>query len=155
VVALVRTAGSAGAVRDRAVALLGELAVDARELDRVVTAELDALDRLAVDAGALAALGDPHVDRRLDERTSEVAHTALLLVAVQARSSAIARAARAVRSASGLGERARAVEILDATLPRAVAARVVPLLDPGALAARVQRRGCRARSRSTTPSPPS
>ncbi len=144
VVALVRTAGlGRRGARDRAVALLGELAVDARELDRVVTAELDALDRLAVDAGALAALGDPHVDRRLDERTSEVAHTALLLVAVQARSSAIARAARAVRSASGLGERARAVEILDATLPRAVAARVVPLLDPGALAARVH--GARGR----------
>lgn len=144
VVALVRTAGlGRRGARDRAVALLGELAVDARELDRVVIAELDALDRLAVDAGALAALGDPHLDRRLDERLSEVAHTALLLVAAQARASAIARAARAVRSATGVGERARAVEILDATLPRAVAARVVPLLDPGALAARVH--GARAR----------
>ena len=109
----------------------------------MVTAELDALDRLAVDAGALSALGDPLLDRRLDERLREVAHTALLLVAAQARSGAVARAARAVRAATTIGERARAVEILDATLPRAIAARVVPMLDPGALAARVH--GARAR----------
>jgi hypothetical protein len=144
VVALVRTAGlGRRGARDRAVALLGELAVDVRELARVVTAELDALDRLAVDAGALSALGDPLLDRRLDERLREVAHTALLLVAAQARSGAVARAARAVRAATTIGERARAVEILDATLPRAIAARVVPMLDPGALAARVH--GARAR----------
>ncbi|MEZ4401863.1 MAG: hypothetical protein R3B06_17675 [Kofleriaceae bacterium] len=144
VVALVRTAalGRRGA-RDRAVALLGELAVTPATLDDVVATELDTLDELAVQAGALAALGDAMLDRRLDERLAEVGHTALLLVAVQAGARDIARAARAVRSATTLGERARAVEILDATLPRAVAARVVPILDPGALPARVH--GARVR----------
>ena len=137
-VALVRTAGlGRRGARDRAVALLGELAVRPRELDPLVAAELDALDRLAVHAGALASLGDRALDRRLDERLAEVGHTALSLVAAQDRSGAIARAARAARTAATVAERARAVEILDATLPRAIAARVVPLLEPGPLPARV------------------
>ena len=136
-VALVRTAGlGRRGARDRAVALLGELAVRPRELDPLVAAELDALDRLAVHAGALASLGDRALDRRLDERLAEVGHTALSLVAAQDRSGAIARAARAARTAATVAERARAVEILDATLPRAIAARVVPLLEPGPLPAR-------------------
>ncbi|MBK9032741.1 MAG: hypothetical protein IPL61_15975 [Myxococcales bacterium] len=117
--------------------------MSARALDAVVEAELDALDQLAVHAGALTALGDHALDRRLDERLAEVGHTALLLVAAQARARSIARAARALRAAATVGERARAVEILDATLPRAIAARIVPVVDPGALAARVH--GARAR----------
>jgi hypothetical protein len=125
------------AARDRAAALLGELAMPTRELDRLVARELDLLDQLAARAAALAALGERRLERRLEERLGERAHGVLLLAAAQLRAPAIARAARALRSATGVGERARAVEILDATLPRTLAARLIPLLDPGPLAARL------------------
>lgn len=141
---LVRVAtGGRRLARDRAAALLGELAVPTGELDRLVEAELAELDQLASRAGALAALRERHLERRLDERLAERSHSALLLTAVAARAPAITRAARSLRGAVTIGERARGVERLDAALPRAIAARLVPILDPGPLAARVH--GARAR----------
>jgi len=140
IVALVRAAGlGRRAARDRAVALLGELAVSADAVEALVLAELDALDRVAVHAATLAQLGDRWLDRRQDERLAEIGHTALLLVAAQTGARPIARAARQLRAAQSLDERARAVELLDAALPRAVAIRLVPLLEPGALATRSHR----------------
>ena len=136
---LARAAGfGRRAARDRALALLRELPVTTRTLDRLVDAELDALDRGALHAAALADLRDPWVTRRLGERLDEIGHTTLLLVAARERSTAIAAGARLLRHAHGKDERARALEALDAALPRALALRLLPALDAGELAARVR-----------------
>ena len=84
--------------RDRAAALLADLPVTPAALDRLIDAELDALDQTHLALGALgahAAPGDALLARRLDERLREIARTVLLLVAARRRSPAIARAAAA------------------------------------------------------------
>ncbi|HEX4452454.1 MAG TPA: cyclic nucleotide-binding domain-containing protein [Kofleriaceae bacterium] len=133
--------------RDRAAALLGELPVTSTVLDRLILAELDALD--ATDA-ALATITDARAPveqllaRRLAERLHEIAHTVLLIVAAQQRSPAVARAAVLWRHAHGAQERARTLAVIEAALPRGYARRVVDAVDelaPGERAAAVIARG--------------
>ncbi len=115
--------------RDRAAALLAELPVTPVAIDRLVDAELDALEQTAA---ALAILGDPGdalLARRLDERLREIAHTVLLLVAARRRSRAIARAAVAWRHARAGQERARALAVIEAALPRALVGRLIEAVD--------------------------
>ena len=134
---LARAAGfGRRAARDRALALLRELPVTTTILDRLVAAELDALDAAALRAASLSTLPDPWITRRLGERLDEIGHTSLLLIAARERSSAIATGARLFRHARGKDERARALEALDAALPRAVAVRILPTLESGDLASR-------------------
>ena len=136
---LARAAGfGRRAARDRALALLRELPVTTAILDRLVAAELDALDAAALRGAALASLREPWVARRLGERLDEIGHTSLLLIAARERSEAIATGARLFRHARGRDERARALEALDAALPRAVAVRLLPALDTGDLHARAR-----------------
>ncbi len=147
---LARAAGfGRRAARDRALALLRDLPVTTATLDRLVAAELDALDRGALHAAELAGLGDPWVTRRLGERLDEIGHTTLLLVAARERSPAIAGGTRLLRHAHGKEERARALEALDAALPRALAVRLLPALDAGDLVSRA--RGARSRVRGAAP----
>ncbi|HUQ02477.1 MAG TPA: cyclic nucleotide-binding domain-containing protein [Kofleriaceae bacterium] len=141
---LARAAGfGRRAARDRALALLRELPVTTTILDRLVAAELDALDGAALRSAALSSLRDPWIVRRLGERLDEIGHTSLLLIAAREKSSAIATGARLFRLARGKDERARALEALDAALPRAVAIRILPTLETGDLPSRA--RGASAR----------
>lgn len=127
---LARAAGfGRRAARDRALALLRELPVTTAILDRLVAAELDALDAAALRGAALASLRDPWIVRRLGERLDEIGHTSLLLIAAREKSAAVATGARLFRLARGKDERARALEALDAALPRAVAVRILPALE--------------------------
>ncbi|HTR51022.1 MAG TPA: cyclic nucleotide-binding domain-containing protein, partial [Kofleriaceae bacterium] len=113
--------------RDRAAALLAELPVTPATLDRLVDAELDALERTS---GALAAFSDDAlVARRLEERLHEIAHTVLLLVAARGRSRSIARAASQWRHARGAHERARTLAVIEAALPRPLVGRLVEVVD--------------------------
>ncbi|MCL4225684.1 MAG: cyclic nucleotide-binding domain-containing protein [Myxococcales bacterium] len=147
---LARAAGfGRRAARDRALALLRELPVTTPLLDRLVAAELDALDAAVLRAAALATLHDPWIRRRLGERLDEIGHTALLLIAARERSADIAAGARLFRHARGKDERGRALEALDAALPRAVAVRLLPPLDGGELVART--RAARERLRAEPP----
>ncbi|MFN0249106.1 MAG: MFS transporter [Kofleriaceae bacterium] len=115
--------------RDRAAALLAELPVTAGALDRLVDAELDALDATHAAIAVLDQPGDELLARRLDERLREIAHTVLLLVAARRRSRAIADAAKAWRHARGAHERARTLAVIDAALPRALVSRLVEAVD--------------------------
>ncbi|HEY4240623.1 MAG TPA: cyclic nucleotide-binding domain-containing protein, partial [Kofleriaceae bacterium] len=115
--------------RDRAVALLRDLPVTPGTLDRLVDAELDALDQTSAAVAVMTEPGDELIARRLDERLREIAHTVLLLVAAQQRSSAIERAAVAWRRAQHPVERARALAVIDAALPRALVKRLVETVD--------------------------
>jgi hypothetical protein len=115
--------------RDRAAALLAELPVTPATIDRLVDAELDALDQTGAAHAAMTEPGDELVARRLDERLREIAHTVLLLVAARRRSRAIARAAVAWRRARGKRERARALAVIDAALPHALRTRLVDAVD--------------------------
>jgi hypothetical protein len=115
--------------RDRAAALLAELPVTAVALDRLVDAELDALEQTAAALAVLREPGDALVAHRLDERLREIAHTVLLLVAARRRSQAIAKAAVAWRHARGAYERARTLAVIDAALPRALVHRLVEAVD--------------------------
>ncbi|HVV88736.1 MAG TPA: cyclic nucleotide-binding domain-containing protein, partial [Kofleriaceae bacterium] len=124
--------------RDRALALLRELPVTAVVLDLLIAAELAALDRVVLHASALVELGDPWVQRRMDERVGELGHTTLLLVAARERSTVIAHAARLLRAARGPVERARALEALDAGLPRNLALVLLPALEDVAPAVRAR-----------------
>ena len=143
---LARAAGfGRRAARDRALALLRELPVTASILERLVAAELDALDAAALRGAALASLRDPWIARRLGERLDEIGHTSLLLIAAREKSAAIATGARLFRFARGKDERARALEALDAALPRAVAIRVLPALEAGDLVSRARAAGERLR----------
>ncbi|MCE9575946.1 MAG: hypothetical protein K8W52_22535 [Deltaproteobacteria bacterium] len=117
------------AARDRAVALLGALPVTGAELDRLLEAELDALDRTCAHLGLLAELGGGAVGRRLDERAREIAHTVLLLCAARLRSRPIAEAARVFARAPDAAIRARALAVIDAALPRALVGRLVHAID--------------------------
>ncbi len=113
--------------RDRAAALLHDLPVTAATIDRLIDAELDALDQTHV---ALAVMhGDELLARRLDERLAEIAHTVLLLVAARRRSRAIAQAALAWRHARGGLERARTLAVIEAALPRTLVRRLVEAVD--------------------------
>ncbi|HEY1557983.1 MAG TPA: cyclic nucleotide-binding domain-containing protein [Kofleriaceae bacterium] len=126
---LIATAGwGRRLARDRAAALLAELPVTPATIDRLVDAELDALERTS---GALAVLGgeDELVARRLEERLHEIAHTVLLLVAARRRSRAIARAAAQWRHARGKHERARTLAVIEAALPRPLVGRLVEAVD--------------------------
>jgi hypothetical protein len=115
--------------RDRAVALLGELPVTRAELDRLLDAELDALDHTCAHLGLLADLGGGAVARRLDERAREIAHTVLLLCSIRLRSRPIAGAARVFARAPDGAVRARALAVIDAALPRALVARLVHAVE--------------------------
>lgn len=115
--------------RDRAAALLAELPVTPVTIDRLVDAELDALEQTAAAIAVLTEPGDELLARRLDERLREIAHTVLLLVAARRRSRAIARAAVAWRHARGSLERARTLAVIDAALPRALVGRLVEAVD--------------------------
>ncbi|HEY0195623.1 MAG TPA: hypothetical protein VGC42_31130, partial [Kofleriaceae bacterium] len=115
--------------RDRAAALLADQPVTAAAIDRLVDAELAALDRTHRAIAALTGPGDALVVRRLDERLAEIAHTVLLLVAARRRSPAIARAAVAWRHARGRLERARTLAVVEAALPRALVGRLVDAVD--------------------------
>jgi hypothetical protein len=115
--------------RDRAAALLAALPVTATTIDRLVDAELDALEQTSLAIAVLREPGDELVRRRLDERLREIAHTVLLLVAAQRRSRAIARAAAAWRPARGAHERARTLAVIETALPRALVKRLVDAVD--------------------------
>jgi len=115
--------------RDRAAALLAELPVTATTIDRLIDAELDALDRTHATIAVLTAPGDELLARRLTERLGEIAHTVLLLVAASRRSPAIARAAVAWRHARGGLERARTLAVIEAALPHALVGRLVDAVD--------------------------
>jgi hypothetical protein len=115
--------------RNRAAALLSDLPVTATAIDRLVDAELDALEQTAIAVAVLAQPGDELVAHRLDERLREIAHTVLLLVAARRRSRPIAKAAVAWRHARGAHERARTLAVIDAALPRALVRRLVEAVD--------------------------
>jgi hypothetical protein len=130
--------------RDRAAALLADLPVTAATLDRLVDAELDALEQTAGAIAILREPGDELVSRRLVERLHEIAHTVLLLVAAQRRSRAISSAAVAWRHARGAHERARTLAVIEAALPRALVKRLVEAVDdltPADRAAALVRQG--------------
>jgi ATP:ADP antiporter, AAA family len=115
--------------RDRAAALLADLPVTAAALDRLVDAELDALEQTALALAVLRDPGDELVAHRLDERLREIAHTVLLLVAARRRSQPISKAAVAWRHARGAHERARTLAVIEAALPRALVRRLVEAVD--------------------------
>jgi len=115
--------------RDRAAALLADLPVTPATIDRLVDAELDALESTAAAIAILTDPGDALLARRLDERLREIAHTVLLLVAARRRSRAIARAAVAWRHAHAGQERARTLAVIEAALPRALVGRLVEAVD--------------------------
>jgi hypothetical protein len=115
--------------RDRAAALLADLPVTPANLDRLIDAELDALDQTHASIAVLQEPGDELLARRLDERLREIAHTVLLLVAARHRSPAIARAAAAWGHARGGLERARTLAVIEAALPRALVTRLVDAVD--------------------------
>ena len=98
-------------------------------LDRLIDAELDALDVTHVAISVLREPGDERLARRLDERLREIAHTVLLLVAARRKSPSIARAATAWGHARGGQERARTLAVIEAALPRALVARLVDAVD--------------------------
>ncbi|MGE3459690.1 MAG: MFS transporter, partial [Kofleriaceae bacterium] len=136
--------------RDRAAALLSELPVTPSALDRLIDAELDALDQTHAAIAVLTQPEDELVTRRLEERLREVAHTVLLLVAARQRSRAIARAATAWRHARGGHERARTLAVVEAGLPRSLVGRLVDAVDdaaPGDRAAALARAGIELGSR--------
>jgi DNA-binding transcriptional ArsR family regulator len=115
--------------RDRAAALLADLPVTAATIDRLVDAELDALEQTAAAITVFVEPGDELVARRLDERLREIAHTVLLLVAARRRSRAISSAAVAWQHARAGQERARALAVIEAALPRALVVRLVEAVD--------------------------
>jgi len=115
--------------RDRAAALLADLPVTATTIDRLVDAELDALEQTAIAIAVLRDPGDELLSRRLEERLREIAQTVLLLVAAQRRSRAISKAAAAWRHARGAHERARTLAVIEAALPRALVKRLVEAVD--------------------------
>jgi hypothetical protein len=115
--------------RDRAAALLAELPVTPTALERLIDAELDALDQTHAAISILDQPGDALLARRLDERLREIAHTVLLLVAARRRSRAIAQAAVGWRHARGAQERARTLAVVEAALPRALVGRLVEAVD--------------------------
>jgi hypothetical protein len=115
--------------RDRAAALLADLPVTPATIDRLVDAELDALEQTAAAISILREPGDELLARRLDERLREIAHTVLLLVAARRRSRPIARAAVAWRHARAGQERARTLAVIEAALPRALVGRLVEAVD--------------------------
>ncbi|MEO6773289.1 MAG: cyclic nucleotide-binding domain-containing protein, partial [Kofleriaceae bacterium] len=115
--------------RDRAAALLAALPVTPAALDRLVDAELDALEQTAAAVAVLREPGDERLAQRLDERLREIAHTVLLLVAARRRSQPIAMAAVAWRHARGALERARTLAVIEAALPRALVGRLVEAVD--------------------------
>ena len=135
--------------RDRAAALLADLPVTPVTIDRLVDAELDALEQTAAALAVLTEPGDELLARRLDERLREIAHTVLLLVAARRRSRAIARAAVAWRHARGGLERARTLAVIEAALPRALVGRLVEAVDDLTPA---DRAGALARAGITAPS---
>jgi len=115
--------------RDRAAALLAELPVTPANLDRLIDAELDALDQTHAAIAVLVEPGDELLARRLDERLREIARTVLLLVAARRRSPAISRAAAAWNHAHTGLERARTLAVIEAALPRALVTRLVDAVD--------------------------
>ncbi|MEJ7602907.1 MAG: cyclic nucleotide-binding domain-containing protein [Kofleriaceae bacterium] len=138
--------------RDRAAALLAELPVTPAALDRLIDAELDALDATHLSISVLREPGDELLARRLDERLREIAHTVLLLVAARRKSPAIARAASAWGHARGGQERARTLAVIEAALPRVLVGRLVDAVDdltPADRAAAVARTGIDPPGRDT------
>jgi hypothetical protein len=115
--------------RDRAAALLAALPVTPASLERLIDAELDALDRTHAALAVLTEPGDELLARRLAERVREIAHTVLLLVAAHRRSPAIARAAAAWAHARGALERARTLAVIETALPRALVERLIDAAD--------------------------
>jgi len=115
--------------RDRAAALLADLPVTPAALDRLIDAELDALEATHAAIAVLREPGDELLARRLDERLREIAHTVLLLVAARRRSPAIARAAAAWGHARGALERARTLAVIETALPHALVGRLVDAVD--------------------------
>jgi DNA-binding transcriptional ArsR family regulator len=115
--------------RDRAAALLADLPVTPATIDRLVDAELDALEQTAIAIAVFTLPGDELVARRLDERLREIAHTVLLLVAARRQSRAISKAAVAWQHARAGQERARSLAVIEAAMPRALVTRLVEAVD--------------------------
>ena len=140
--------------RDRAAALLADLPVTAATIDRLVDAELDALEQTSSAIAILREPGDQLLARRLDERLREIAHTVLLLVAARRRSRPISKAAVAWRHARGAHERARTLAVIEAALPRALVGRLVEAVDdltPTDRAAALERAGIALPADAATP----
>jgi len=118
--------------RNNALELLRELRVSDEALDELIERELAELDETTARLAPLSELeGGELVNRRLDERVHEVAHTLFLVLEARFANPAIATAARRFLNARDGTARARALEALDAVLPRHLAARVLAPLDSG------------------------
>ncbi|MEJ7603019.1 MAG: hypothetical protein WKG01_34350 [Kofleriaceae bacterium] len=126
--------------RDRAAALLADLAVTPANLDRLIDAELDALDQTHAAIAVLVEPGDELLGRRLDERLRENRAPVLLLVAARRRSprSPVPRRRGVTRA---VASSALALAVIEAALPHALVARLVDAVDD-------RRRGSRRRTRA-------
>jgi AAA family ATP:ADP antiporter len=111
--------------------LLREMAVDGRSLRALVDAELDCMQRTALHVHALHAGGvSDLVVQRLQERVTESAHTALLLLAALLDEDRIARLCRLLgRSSQDGRERAVLLEAIEALLPLEPRERLMPILE--------------------------
>ena len=127
------------AARDLAAQLLAAVAVPKSLLRRGIDLECDELERTTLALGAVCApAGQPitWLERRLDERIDEIAHTIVLLAAASQRDGALAVAADAWQWAPSRRERARYLAVLDAALPRAIVERIGDAVDEQPAAAR-------------------
>ena len=127
------------AARDLAAQLLAAVAVPKSLLRRGIDLECDELERTTLALGAVCAVaGQPitWLERRLDERIDEIAHTIVLLAAASQRDAALAVAADAWQWAPSRRERARYLAVLDAALPRAIVERIGDAVDEQPAAAR-------------------
>ena len=111
--------------------ILREMAVDGRSLERLVNSELDCMQQTAIQLHALALGGvSDLVLQRLQERVTESAHTALLLLATLLDEERIARLCRLLGRTTRDGrERAVLLEALEALLPPEHRDRVMPILE--------------------------
>jgi hypothetical protein len=128
------------AARDLAAELLAAVAVPKSLLHKGIDIECDELERTALALGAVcvpAGHAPTWLERRLDERIDEIAHTIVLLAAASRRDDALAVAANAWQWAPSRRERARYLAVLDAALPRAIVERIGDAIDeqPAALRA--------------------
>nr|MBP9088830.1 cyclic nucleotide-binding domain-containing protein [Kofleriaceae bacterium] len=127
------------AARDLAAQLLAAVAVPKSLLRRGIDVECDELERTTLALGAVCApAGQPvtWLERRLDERIDEIAHTIVLLAAASRQDAALAVAADAWQWAPSRRERARYLAVLDAALPRAIVERIGDAVDEQPAAAR-------------------
>ncbi|HPH70010.1 MAG TPA: hypothetical protein PLF40_29875, partial [Kofleriaceae bacterium] len=120
------------AARDLAAELLAAVAVPKSLLHKGIDIECDELERTTLALGAVcvpAGQVPTWLERRLDERIDEIAHTIVLLAAASRRDAALAVAANAWQWAPSRRERARYLAVLDAALPRAIVDRIGDAID--------------------------